>query len=201
MADRKYLLENKNNKLMFRTSSFKAEKTSVLHSGVYTKEFASMLFASGICLLVYMVTGLLSGKSAIIRYLILIIIFIVSFLGSGKYIFRESYLEAYFDNSDKTVEIIRHGLITRKREKIPFAKIKSVDLGTKEFVPENIDGIKFVQKISAQHGSAVPHLGDVEEFIILSLNLNDGSGRTIFAGRSDEEPEIPLNEIRNYLNI
>ena len=70
---------------------------------------------------------------------------------------------------------------------------------------ENIDGIQFVQRISAQHGSAMPELTDVEEFITLSLKLTDGSERIIYAGKIDGgkidgEPSIPLNEIRSFLN-
>jgi hypothetical protein len=143
--NKKYQMKVDQDKLVFITSSFKAEKTSVLHPGVYTKEFASMLFASAACIFAYISTDLASIKSAIMRYIILIVIFVVAFLGANKYIFKERYLEADFNKSDKTVNIVRSGLITKKSEKIPFAKIKSVDLGIKKFVPENIDGIDFVQ--------------------------------------------------------
>jgi Ca2+/Na+ antiporter len=202
--NKKYQMKVDQDKLVFITSSFKAEKTSVLHPGVYTKEFASMLFASATCIFAYISTDLASIKSAIMRYIILIVIFVVAFLGANKYIFKERYLEADFNKSDKTVNIVRSGLITKKSEKIPFARIKSVDLGIKKFVPENIDGIDFVQKISAQHGSAIPGLSDIEEFITLSLSLTDGSERIIFAakingGRVDGEPEIPVKEIRSFL--
>ncbi len=66
--------------------------------------------------------------------------------------------------------------------------------------------IKFVQKISAQHGSAMPELSEEEEFITLSFSLADGSDRVIYAGKIDGgkvdgEPSIPVNEIRNFLKI
>ena len=201
MVTENYQLKTENNKLIFRTSSFKAEKTSVLHSGVYTREFSSTLFASAVCVLAYMSTGLPGIKPAIVRYIILIFIFVVAFLAAIKCIFKERYLEVDFDRSDKSVNIVHPGIIRKKIEKIHFDDIKSLGFGTRKFVPENIDGIKFVQKISAQHGSAMPGLSDTEEFITLSLNLKDGSERIIYAEKIDEEPEIPVNEIRNFLNI
>ncbi|GBD95861.1 MAG TPA: hypothetical protein ENG83_00640 [Nitrospirae bacterium] len=201
MTAKDYQLKTENNRLIFRTSSFKAEKSSVLHPGVYTREFSSTLFASAVCILAYMSTGLPGIKPAIVRYIILIFIFVIALLAAIKYIFKERYLEVDFDRSDKSVNIVRPGIIGKKIEKIHFDDIKSVDLGNKKFVPENIDGIKFVQKISAQHGSAMPGLGDTEEFITLSLKLKDGSEKIIYAGKVDEEPEIPVNEIRSFLNV
>ena len=201
MVEKDYQLKTENNRLIFRTSSFKAEKSSVLPSGVYSKEFSSMLLASALSTLAYMFAGIMNIKSAVVRYSSLLLLFIAAFLGSNKYIFKESYLEADFDRSSETVTIVRSGIIIKKSEEIPFANIKSVDLGTRKFVPENVDGIKFVQKISAQHGSALPGLSDIEEFITLSLCLKDGSERIIYAGKIDVEPEIPVNEIRSFLNV
>jgi hypothetical protein len=200
----KYQIKKEKDRLIFRTAFFKAEKTSVLHTGVYTKEFASILFASAICITAYMFIEFSGVALRAIRYVVLVLILMISFLIARKYIFKEKYLEVIFDKSNKTVNIIRRGIITKKLEKISFENITSVDLGNKRFVPENIDGIDFVQKISAQHGSPVPGLGDVEEFITLSLSLTDGSERMIFAakidvGRVDGEPEIPVNEIRSFL--
>lgn len=200
---KKYQLETEDDKLVFRTSFFKAEQTSVLHPGVYTREFSSLLFASAACIASYI---MLSGRSPIVRYAVLILIFIASFIGANKYIFKERVLQVVFDRSDKTVYMAQTGPLTRKSEKIPFADIKSVELGSRTFVPENVDGINFVQKISAQHGSAVPELGEVDEFITLSLKLQDGTERMIYAarlngGKIDGEPEIPVREIRNFLGI
>lgn len=203
MVSNNYKIKIEGDKLVFITSSFKAERSSVLHSGVYTNEFSSMLLASAAAMAAYMLTV---SRQPVVRYTVLIIIFAVSFIGANKYIFKERELQVVFDRKDKTVHMIQSGLFTKKREDIPFANIKSVDIGSRQFVPENIDGINFVQKISAQHGSAVPGLGEAEEFITLSLKLTDGSERIIYAariygGEIDGEPEIPVREIRNFLNI
>jgi hypothetical protein len=44
-----YQLDIKDNILIFRTTFFKAEKGSVLHSGIYNRELASSLLA-GACI-------------------------------------------------------------------------------------------------------------------------------------------------------
>ena len=201
MVARNYEVRTESDKLVFRTSSFKAEKSSVLPAGVYTREFSSMLFASAVATLAYMFGNIMNTKIAVIRYLIILFIFIVAFLGSHKYIFKESYLEAEFDRAAETLNIVRTGIIMKKSEKIPFADIRSIDTEGKRFVPENVDGIKFVRKISLQHGSDIPGLGEVEEFFTLSLKLNDGAERVIFAGKDKKETETALKEIRGFLNI
>jgi len=201
MVTGNYQLKTEGDKLVFNTSSFKAERTSVLHSGVYSKEFSSMLLASAAALAAYIVTD---SRPPLLRYSILIIIFAVSFIGANKFIFKERELQVVFDRKDRTAHIIQSGLLMKKRENIPFADITSVIVGSRQFTPENIDGINFVQKISAQHGSAVPGLGEAEEFITLSLVLKDGSERMMYAarleaGKVDGEPGMPLKEIREFL--
>lgn len=198
--------ENKNNyqiirdkdRLFFTTSSFRAEKSSVLHSGVYSREFSSMLFASAVCMLAYMFM-LSVIYLALIRYIVLVAIFIAAFLCANIFIFKKKHLEAVFDRSSRIVRITRPGIITKDVEEIPFAGIGSVELGSKRFTPENIDGINFVRKISLQHGSDIPGLGEEEEFITLSLKLTDSSERIIYAGKTDEEPAMPVNEIKNFI--
>ncbi len=200
-----YQLKIEDDRLVFSTSSFRAEKTSVLHSGVYTREFSSMLFASAVTVFAHMAIISININTAVFRYLIIIFLFVVSFLGAHKFIFKEKHIEVIFDKPEKTALITRYGIIIKKTEKIPFSSIKSVELGSRKFVPENIDGIEFVQRISAQHGSAMPELSNEEEFITLSLNLTDGSEKIIYAGKIDGgkvngEPSVPLNEIRSFLN-
>lgn len=199
MKTKFYELKHDNNRLIFRTLHFRAERTSVLHSGVYSKEFASMLLSGAICMVVYMVTEFMTNRYAILRYILLIIIFVISFTGGLKYIFKDRYLEAIFDRTNRSVTISYPGFFTKKVEEIPFTGIVSVEPGTKIYKPENIDGIDFVQKISLQHGSAVPGLGKEEEYIILKLKLADKSERILFAGNTDTEPVIPLKEIKTFL--
>lgn len=202
-SNKQYELKTEKNRMIFRTASFKAEKTSVLHSGVYTKEFSSMLLASAASIFSYMATDILSSRSSV-RYALLLIVFVLVFLGANRYVFNERSLEVVFDKSDNTARIVRTGLLKRKTEQIPFSNLKSVHAGSRKYSPENIDGIQFVQHISAQHGSPMPELGEVEEFVTLNLGLADGSEIIIYAakvnaGMVNGEPDIPLHEIKSFL--
>ena len=200
-----YELYTHNDSLIFRTSSFRAEKTSVLHTGVYTKEFSSMLSASALSALAYLIMNSIIEDLKPVLYITAIALFIAVFLGSRKFIFRDACLEADFNSTKRTVSIRRPGIFHGKSEELPFDQIHSLEIGSTKFIPENRDGIDFVQKISAQHGSAVPGLSETEEFITLRLILTDGSERTIYAvklngGKVHGEPDIPLNEIRRFLD-
>jgi len=194
-----YELNIVDNILTFTTASFKAEKTSVLPSGVYSKEFSSMLLASALCTFVYMFTDFINSTA--LRSAIFLLFFILFFFGTRKYIFYDKKLKVKFNNNANTVLITRPGIILSKTEELPFSKIRSVEIGNKKFSPNNPDGVAFVEKISAQHGSFVPGLGDEEEFVTLSLKLHDGTERVIFAGHVEDEPEIPLMKIRAHLGM
>ncbi len=192
-----YELIIEENRLVFRTSSFNAERTSVLHGGVYTREFTSMLFASAVCMLTYILIVSIVYL-AIIRYIILTSVFALTYFLSHKYIFKKTYLETDFKRSAKIVRLTRSGFLLNKVENIRYDKISSIELGSRIFVPENEDGINFVQKISLQHGTAMPELSEEEEFITLLLKLTDGSEKTIYAGNVKDEPSIPVKEINKF---
>ena len=194
-----YELNITDNILTFTTASFKAEQTSVLHSGVYSKEFSSMLLASAVCVFVYMFTDFIDSN--VIRSAIFLLFFTIFFYGSRKYIFYDKKLKVEFNNNSNSVFITHPGLILRKTEELPVSFIHSVEIGSRKFTPDNLDGAAFVEKISAQHGSYVPGLGEEEEFVTLSLKLSDGTERLIFAGHLEDEPEIPLNKIRDHLGM
>ena len=194
-----YELKTIDNTFIFTTASFKAEQTSVLPSGVYSKEFSSMLLASALCTFIYMFTDFVNSTA--IRSAIFLSLFIIFFYGSRKYVFYDKKLKAEFNNNSKSVLITRPGIILNKTEELPFGSIRSVEIGNKKFTPDNPDGVAFVEKISAQHGSYVPGLGEEEEFVTLSLLLTDGTERVIFAGHVEDEPEIPLNKIRACLGM
>jgi len=194
-----YEVNTMDNILTFTTASFNAEKTSVLPSGVYSKEFSSMLLASAMCVFVFMMTGFINSTA--IRSAIFLLFFIFFFYGSRKYIFYDKKLKVVFDNKDKIVLITRPGVVLGKTEKLPVSSISSVEIGNRKFTPDNPDGIAFVEKISAQHGSYVPGLGEEEEFVTLSLKISDGTERVIFAGHVEDEPEIPLMKIRAHLGM
>jgi hypothetical protein len=198
--EKPYSIITEIDKLCFRTSSFEADKESVLHKGIYNYELSSMLSAMILSGIVYTIMAF-SFKVTIIHYLASTLIFIVAFICCRRYIFRDRDLEIVFDKTKKSARLCWPGFIGMRTEEIPFGSIKSVEAGSRQIIPVNIDGIEFVQKISAQHGSPVPGLGEEKEFVTLLLKLTDGTERIIYAGRIENinEPSLPLNEIRGFL--
>ena len=199
MSNKGYEMKIMDHILEFTTPNYKAEKTSVLHSGVYTREFSSMLFASAICLTGFVILNRVETISLLLKTLFLIILFIASFLGSRFFLFHEKKLIARFDKDRGILTLKIPRLIGHHHEEILFDNIEDIVIDTKRFEPTNIDGIRFVERISAQHGSAVPGLDQVEEFITLKLRLRDGSERIIYSAKIDIEPELPLKEIKDFL--
>lgn len=195
--EKDHSIRTEGNTLIFRTSSFIAEKSSVLHSGVYSREFTSILFASGICMAVYILLS--SHISGPVLYAALALTLAAAFILSRTFIFREKYLEAVFDKDKGKARLLITGAFRTRTEEIALDDIVSLETGSRRFEPENKDGADFVQKISVQHGSAVPGLGEPEEFITLSLRLKDGSEKTIYAGSLNKEPDLPVREIREFL--
>lgn len=68
-------------------------------------------------------------------------------------------------------------------------------------MPEDRDAARFVEKISRQHGSVVPGIGDKAEFVTLSLKLTDGTERLIYAQRifDNDVPDMPIKEIQDFI--
>jgi hypothetical protein len=201
IAVKKYNIHIVNNTLIFTTGAFRAEKTSVLPKGVYSREFSSMLSAAVICVIVYMLLPFIGDLSYAFRIAFLMGVYVIFFFGARKFLFNENELKAVFDKKSCLLEIITSRPLIKKRRTYSLNNIRSVEVGSKRFIPENIDGIKFVEKISAQHGSYVPGLDETEEFVTLSVKFKDGTEQIIFAGKIDDEPEIPLHEINNFLGI
>lgn len=174
---------------------------SVLHKGVYTREFSSMLTASLAGTFTFMVIKMFIQEAGFAAILIIIMVFILVFLGSRKFVFRDKVMRVVIDKPDKSVTIYHPGLFRNNPEKIPMEMIQGIYPGSRKFTPDNPDGIRFVEKISLQHGSYMPGLGEEKEFITLSFKLSDGTERIIYAVRIEEEPYIPLKEIELFLSF
>ena len=197
-----YSLEESGDILILTTSSFKAEKSSVLHSGIYNYEFSSILAASVVCGIVYVLAAFIYGLTLFIL-LVIVVVFIIVFVLFRRFVFTERYLRVIFDRAESIIEISRPYITGCGSEKISFNDVALVEAGSKSMALENRDAVQFVQKISLQHGSEVPGLGDEEVFVTLVLKLRDGTERTIYARKVEDtiggEPELPLKEIKEFL--
>jgi len=201
--ERAYTLTQEEGRMIFKTSLYRVEKESVLHKGIYSRELASMLSSATITGIIYIYIAFHYTTTPIL-YPVLLAIFIIAFVGLRETLFREKELTVIFDKVNGTATLLWPGILFKRKETIPLDDIESVMVGSKRIIPENIDGIEFVERISRQHGSAVPGLGEEKEFVTLNLRLRDGSERIIYAQRIGkrigEEPGIPIREIRKFLH-
>ncbi|GAB4483359.1 MAG: hypothetical protein OHK006_04090 [Thermodesulfovibrionales bacterium] len=109
-----YTITEEDGGLVFRTQRFAADRGSVLHSGIYSRELASMLasfgLAAGLALLLF-----LGGRKTMAAYALVVLALVGSFPLFLRFVFREQYLETVFSAAAGTAEIFRTGLFRKKK--------------------------------------------------------------------------------------
>lgn len=187
-------------RMVFRTERFRAAKGSVLHSGIYNREFASALTAFGTAGIVYLVLVLRCGKT-LLTHAVVLAVFVAGFILLRLFVFRERYLKAEFDRGAATVRITETRLLGDRTELIPMGGVERLRIDRTEVGVENPDGADFVKRISAQHGTFIPGFGEEEVFFALQLVLRDGTTRTLYAGDSMEDSMAAYEGIRGFLGL
>ena len=97
-SKRGYSLEKHDDHLVFTTSSFRAEKSSVLHSGIFNYEFRSLLSASAVSGIVFVLVAV-RYRVTFVLILITVAVFITVFILLRRFVFRERSLKVDFDSS------------------------------------------------------------------------------------------------------
>jgi hypothetical protein len=195
-----YSLSRDDARLVFRTTNFAAGQGSVLHSGVYNREFSSWLAAFTFAGIAYFFLVMSFGKG-IALYAVFMVMFIGTFPLFRKYVFREQFLETVLDRAEASTTVIRYGIRKKVLETIPTADISGLWIDTEKTEVINRDGVEFVQKISAQHNAAIPGFGEETVFYSLKLKRADGTDRTIFAERNMQDVIAVYDEIKEFLKI
>lgn len=187
-------------RLVFRTTSFVADRGSVLHSGIYNREFSSVLASFALAGIAYflLVTGF--GEKSVF-YAVFLVLFIGTFPLLRIYVFRERYREAVFDRADGTVEISRLWMRRKVLLNKPLESISGIRIDTTKTETVNPDGVEFVEKISAQHGTVIPGFGEEATFYSLKLGFTDGTESTLFADRNMQDVISVHDEIKGFLKI
>ncbi len=195
-----YSLSKDSSRLVFKTANFIADQGSVLHSGVYNREFSSWLASFTFAGIAYFFLVMSFGKE-IVLYAVAMVLFIGTFPLFRKYVFREQFLETVIDRAEAKAIIIRHGIRKKVLETIPIADITGLWIDTKKTEVINRDGVEFVQKISAQHNAAIPGFGEETVFYSLKLRSAGATDRTIFAEHSMQDVIAVYDEIKEFLKI
>ena len=197
---KKYIIETKEDLLIFSTENFMVEKSSVLHSGIYNKEFASMLSSAAFAGALYLILWRSYGNSGL-TYLVSAILFISGFPIFRKFVFRDIKMETVFDLSSGRVEIVLKGLKKKIKDSFYLKEIAGmvIEKQTEEIV--NPDGVAFVEKISLQHGAFIPGFGEEKVVYMLKLRLGDNTDRLIYADSDMHSVMSAHSEIKEFLKI
>lgn len=198
--NRKYRIEKTGAILIFKTSNFTADRGSVLHRGIYNKEFASALSSLCIAGLSYMVV-VMNFRKGVLSHIVFLAVFAAGFFFLRSLVFIEKFMETVIDQAAGRTEIYMVGVKRKKRDSISIKDINNILIEQTKSVIENPDGVDFVEKISSQHGMAIPGFGEEKTFFLLKLKLSDGTDRLIFADSDMHDVMRAHDEIKEFLRI
>jgi len=192
-----YTLNKKKDVLVFRTSSYKAEAGSFLHSGIYNRELTSSLVAGGVLIALAIAVIAKGVKVANWHYLLAVGLFAGLFIFFRMMVFYEDYLETTINRKRGYISIFRKGFLSKRRV-VPFAEMEGFRRGYTAIAPENPDGIAFVEKVALQHGTVIPGFGEVKEFYTVNVELRDGETVMVFSSRDSAQARLVLEELRQF---
>lgn len=194
----KYQIEIKDNMLIFRTSSFKAEKGSVLHSGIYNRELASSL-ASGAILMLLGFFFATRFKTTAIHFIAALLLFVIFFIVLRTYIFLEPVLSVTVDKENGNIDISLERIFGKRRITSPLSELDNIRQGYLAIKPENPDGIRLVEQVALQHGTVIPGFGKTSEFYTVELEFKNGKRLTIFSSEEPSMAEDIAIRFRNFI--
>jgi hypothetical protein len=196
--EREYTLETEDGRFLLRTTSFKAEKGSVLHSGIFSRELSSSFVAFVIAVAVLFLMGANYGLS-LAHYILASVVFVILFPVLRIYVFRRPLLETLYDGDSGILTITLITPFRRKTVRRPAAKLRDVRLGHTRIEPENPDGIAVVEKVALQHGTVIPGFGKAEDFFNIELVFDDESYIILTTGEKTKAEEV-LNKLKGILS-
>lgn len=199
-ANRNYTARKEEDKLIFATPAYRADPDSVLHSGIYNREFSSLLASAAAAGIVYMIIAMNTGN-AIVRSLVFLLTCAGGFPFFRKFVFKESLREVVFDTSGGEAKVYTSWITKRLKETISIKNIKDISVENRKHEVENPDAVRFVKHISLQHGSVIPGFGEEKVLFLLKLHLCDGSERIIYTDNTMQDVLSAYDEIKEFLKI
>jgi hypothetical protein len=196
--DKKYKIEMSGQGLVLCSSSFRPEKGSVLHSGIFNRELSSFIAAAAILTFIgffFASYGSLRTPHAAAG----VILFILISLLLRKYLFHEPALKAVFDIRKGFVTITRRGVLFQKRAGYPLARISGIAMNRVVLRPENPDGIELVEKIALHHYTVIPGFGETEEFFTVQLAFGNEI-EVLFSTKKKDEAEEVHGKLKDFID-
>lgn len=193
-----YQFDVKDNVAVFRTTHFRAEKGSVLHSGIYNRELTSSLAAGAtLALAGFFFAGRI--KITVLIFFAAIGCFVVLFLLFRRFIFWEPFLEAVFDRDADKISISNHSFTGTKKTVRPLGDLADIRKGNVSVSVENPDGVRMVEKIALQHFTVIPGFGQTAEFGTVELVLKNGEDFLIYSSQEPEASDNLIIKLRNFI--
>ena len=199
-ANRNYKTRKEEETLIFITPVFRAEPDSVLHSGIYNREFASVLASAAVAGSIYVIAAM-NIESSVFRSLVFLLTFTAGFPFFRTYVFRESLMEVVFNTASGKARIYTSWIMKRLKETIALSDIKDISIEKRTEEVKNPDAVEFVEKISLQHGTVIPGFGEKKILFLLKLHLADGSVRIIYSDSVMQDVLSAHDEIKEFLKI
>ncbi len=183
---------------MLKTSSFKTERRSVLHSGIFNRELASSLAAGAVIVVLSFFFALYFRISAL--YLMAVaLLFAVLFIIFRLYFFREVALEAVFDGEKRAVTLSLKRTIGGSAKSYLLDGLTAIRLVHISMQPENMDAVQLVERVALQHGTVIPGFGKTEDFYAVELDFG-GEKPVIFSARARQAAESMIAELKSSLS-
>jgi len=199
-ANRNYTVRKDGDKLIFATPAYKVGPESVLHSGIYNREFSSVLASATAAGIVYMIVAM-NTEHTIVRSIVFLLIFAGGFPFFRKFVFKEGLMEVIFNTVTGEAKIYKSWVTKKMKETISIKNIKDISIESRKHDAENPDAVRFVKQISLQHGTVIPGFGEEKALFLLKLHLSDGSDRTIFSDSNMQDVIAAHDEIKGFLKI
>ncbi|HAK88819.1 MAG: hypothetical protein A2077_01620 [Nitrospirae bacterium GWC2_46_6] len=193
-----YELKIENKRLIFNTTSFKAEKGSVLHSGIYNREMSASLAAGA----VVMLSGFFFAakyKITVVHFIAALFLFVILFLVFRAYIFGEPLLGVVIDKGKGNIDISLDRILGKKNLSFPLASLEDIRQDHKSIAAENPDGIRFVEKIALQHGTVIPGFGKTSEFYTVEMEFENSRRVMIFSSEDPAAADDIALKIKNFI--
>jgi len=180
-----------------RTTSFRTECRSVLHSGIFNRELASSLAAGAVMVMMGFFFAL-HFRITVVHFIAAVFVFTALFILFRIYAFREAVLETSFDRERRTITISLKRTMGSRLRSYPMDELASIRIHHLSMEPENLDAVKLVEKVAVQHGTVIPGFGKVEDFYCVELDFRSKK-IVIYSARDRKGAESFVNELRSSL--
>jgi hypothetical protein len=193
-----YQIDIKDNMLLFKTRSFRPEKGSVLHSGIYNRELSSALSAGALVMLLGFFFAARFTITAV-HFIAALLLFVIFFIAFRKYIFLEPALIVTVDKKKGNIDIAVDRILGKSRITFPLSELDNIRQDHIAVTPENPDGIRLVEQVALQHGTVIPGFGKTAEFYTVEMEFKNGERFTIFSSEEPSASDAIAIKIKNFI--